>query len=192
MSMNTTRSPADLTEVSNPSDRFVVVKGIKFQYEMTLDPLEVLRPQTCDPCPDFTAMIIAIWEAIVVLPCAQGSSSVPLYLPTLTSANLQGGDLADRVLWKRISFLPFWGTNSSPGAAFPQFTGTYRDEGHGPVVVKSKVRLDDRHCLFYVRNFVHNVVVGSPVIDPCDTGPVLGVVPIRAHGWFKTFYGTRK
>jgi len=199
MSMRTPRGPADTTEVSNPSDRFVVVKGIKFQSFHSIDPLEVQRPEICDPCPDFAAFLIRIWEAIIVLPSLEATSNAPAYLPTLTSMLTQGGDLADRVLWKRLSILPYWGTNSSPGSnSFPanfSVTAHTAPEGAGPVVVKSRVRLDDRHALYYVRNFTHNVVVGVPVAgsDNCeDTTPDIGTVPVRNDSWFKIFYATRK
>lgn len=192
MTMRTRRDPADTTEISNPSDRFVVVDGIKFQSEHSHDPSETQGFGVCDPQAQNLAFLLTIWEAIVVLPFAQGSA-VPAYLPNFTNANFQTGDTADRVLWKRISQIPIWGTALSAG--FPQISGTLRDIGHGPVAVKAKVRLDDRHGLYYVRNFTHNVFgLGTMDFNSCtadlQTNPC--VVPVVNDAWWKVFYHTRK
>lgn len=193
MSMVTPRSPGDVTQVSNPSDRAVVVKGIKFEAIHYSDPTEWISTGGCDPDPGTLAFFLKIWEAIVLLPTAQGNPVSPAYLPTLTSQGNQGGDLADRLLWKRISILPMWGLNA--GAGF-QLTSTERDTNAGPIVVKSRVRVDDRHALFYVRNYEHNLFGLGNGSDPNNCSAALPsnpcTIPVHTNYWFKVFYGTRK
>lgn len=195
MSMATQRSLVDVTEISNPTDRYVDIAGIKFESIYHHDPNETLGGTSADPQPFDLAFNLTIYEAIVVVPVAQGTTNVPNYVPILTSANFQAGDIADRVLWKRISFLPIWGININGGIfPFPQLTATIRDTNAGPQVVKSRVRLDDRHMLLYVKNYVHNVFAGfpPPPAESCDDGGALGTIPVRNDAWFKIFYTTRK
>lgn len=187
MTMHTPRNPiADATEVTSGADRFITVAGIKFQAEHSHDPSETQGFAACDPSPFTIAFLLRIWEAIVVLPLLQGSF-LPIYLPDFTQPLTQGGDLADRVLWKRLSVLPIWGLTSTNSV--PQLESTIRDEGHGPVVVKSKVRLDDRHGLFYVRNYVHNIFGLPPVNASCTVDQVTNpcVIPVTTDMWFKTY-----
>jgi len=187
MTMHTPRNPlVDATEVTAGSDRFITVAGIKFQAEHSHDPSESLSFPACDPSALQLAFILRIWEAIVVLPLAQGSF-IPLYLPDFTQPLTQAGDMADRVLWKRISQLPIWGLGVS--ASFPELQDTMRDFGHGPQVVKSKVRLDERHGLFYVRNYVHNLAGLGPLNASCTADSVTNpcVIPITTDAWFKTY-----
>jgi len=187
--MATQASATDTTHVSNPSDRFVVVKGIKFQSEYTHDPSETGSCPQCDPAATSLIFHLTIWEAIVVVPCAEGANNIPAYVPNLTGGINQQGDMADRVLWKRITQLPIFG-----GFNPPQLTATERNTAAGPVVVKSKVRLDDRHMLLFVRNYTHNLFIGpSGSFDctaDCVTNPC--VIPVRSQFWAKVFYGTRK
>lgn len=195
MSMATQRSLVDVTEISNPTDRFVEIAGIKFESIYHHDPNETLGGTQADPQPFDVAFNLSIYEAIVVVPVAQGTTNVPNYVPILSSANFQSGDIADRVLWKRISFLPIWGININGGIfPFPQLTATIRDTNAGPQVVKSRVRLDDRHMLLYVKNYVHNVVTGAnPQNSGCDQSPTaFGSIPVRHDAWFKIFYTTKK
>lgn len=152
------------------------VMGIKFQSEFILDPGNALDGDT-GLQPSVAAFILSVWEALVVLPLAEGTKAVPAYIPTLT-AIFQTADLADRVLWKRISHHPFWGLQLIPSV---QLQSTIRDTAHGPQVVKSNVRLDDRHGLFYVKEYVHDVVVGASD----------GVLPLVNDAWFKIFYKPR-
>jgi len=191
MSMATQASATDTTHVSNPSDRFVVVKGIKFQSEYTHDPAETLSFPACDPAATSLIFHLTIWEAIVVVPCAEGANNIPAYVPNLTGGINQQGDMADRVLWKRITQLPIFGLST---VLYPQLSSTERNSGAGPVVVKSKVRLDDRHMLLFVRNYTHNLFgLGQGNFD-CSadeqTNPC--VIPVRDLSWFKVFYQTRK
>lgn len=187
MTMHTPRNVlVDATEVTAGSDRFVTVAGIRFQAEHSFDPAESIEELSCDPPASQLAFLLRIWEAIVVLPLVQGSF-IPIYLPDFTQPLTQSGDLADRVLWKRISVLPMWGINTT--GAIPQLESTIRDEGHGPVTVKAKVRLDDRHGLFYVRNFVHDIFGLPPVNASCTADPVTNpcVIPVKSDLWFKTY-----
>lgn len=191
--MSTVRSVTDNTEISNPADRFVIVKGIKFTSLHSIDPDEVLAFPDVDPNPNNVAMMIRIWEALVVVPLEQGTTNVPAYLPILSNSNFQSGDLADRVIWKRLSILPFWGVNV---ANVPQLVDSSRFQPDGGAqVVKSRVRLDDRHGLFYVRNFVHDmVIVDTTSNSSCLPDPVTNeaVIPMQHDGWWKIFYSTRK
>lgn len=192
--MGMPRSPLDTTEASNPVDKFITLDGLKFQAEFKHDPAESLGCSQCDPSPINLAFFLTVWEAICVLPLAEGTTSVPARIPNLTNPNAQGGDLADRVLWKRITNMPIWGL-SVGGGTFPQLTDTLRDFGHGPVTVKSRARLDDHNALFYVRAFVHDIAgLGSSNTDcPADcSGPTLCSIPVLFDGWWKMFYHTRK
>lgn len=111
---------------------------------------------------------IEIFEAVVVLPYAQGAPGVPAYLPALTAVALQGADLADRVLWKRISFLNMISLDS----VGVQIDRTEEAQGHGPVVIRSKCSLDERHGIFYVANFTNGFTDGPNVI-------------VEQHGYWK-------
>lgn len=104
--------------------------------------------------------IFEFYEAIMVLPLLQGSINAPAYLPALTNAlgGFQTGDEGDRVLWKRINQLPYWGA-AIIGSS--QLEATMRDVGHGPQQVKAKARLDERHAVFHVVNMVHGVAAES-------------------------------
>lgn len=181
----------DTTEVASPSDRFLTVKGIKFQAEYLHDPTKTQGDEP-DPQPASIQFLLTIREAIMILPTLQGPSIAPAYLPNLSNMVFQGGDSADRVLWKRISILPIWG--AALGGFAVQLEATHRDVGHGPVVVKSRARLDDRHGLYFVRNWTHDVVTGPGDPTSCAlnqaTNP--GVIPMEMDAWFKIFYSTRK
>jgi len=192
MSMATQASATDTTHVSNPSDRFVVVKGIKFQSEYTHDPAETQGFPACDPNPLQLVFHLTIWEAIVVVPCAEGANNIPAYVPNLTGGINQQGDMADRVLWKRITQLPIFGLSAT--ASIPQLTATERNTAAGPVVVKSRVRLDDRHMLLFVRNYTHNIATGLAGNFDCvaEVNQNPCVIPVRDLSWFKVFYQTRK
>lgn len=191
MHMSQAKVPTvDATELASPSDRFLTVKGIKFQAEHLHDPTKTQGVDP-DPQPASLQFLLTIREAIMVLPTLQGPSIAPAYLPNLSNVAFQAGDSADRVLWKRISILPIWG--SALGGFQVQLEATHRDVGHGPVVVKSRARLDDRHGLYYVRNWTHDVVTGSGEPFNCNesvTNP--GVIPVELDAWFKIFYSTRK
>lgn len=183
---------ADTTEVASPSERFLTVKGIKFQSEHLHDPVKSLSFPQCDPDVTTLQFLLTIREAIMVLPTLQGPSIAPAYLPNLASMVFQGGDSADRVLWKRLTILPIWGLFiTSP---FAQLQATHRDTGHGPVVVKSRVKLDDRHGLYYVRNWTHDVVTGAGDPTSCSANGTTNpcVIPVEHEFWAKIFYGTKK
>lgn len=193
LSMRTPRlAGSDTTEVTNPTDKFITLDGIKFQMEYSFDPSESDGIFACDPQANNVEMNLRVWEAIVLVPLAEGTAAVPAYVPLLTNASFQSGDLADRVLWKRISYVPIFAFN--PTSPLQQLEFTIRDMGHGPVVVKSKVKIDDRHTLLYVRNYVHDIVLGNITGPGCtkdnDNNPC--VVPVQHDGWFKLFYHTRR
>jgi len=196
LTMRTPRNQIlDTTELAAPSNRALTVKGISFQLEYDTNPDDwqvCAGARVINPTASGLTFFLHIWEAIVVLPLQQGTF-LPSYLPSLSSATLQSGDTADRLLWKRHTLMPLWG-RATTGAS--QLEGTMRDEGHGPVRVKSKVRLDDRHGLFLVRNYVHNVVIATSG-DPgftcdsqtdCDNFPEWDIVPINHHLWMKLYY----
>ncbi len=104
--------------------------------------------------------VFDFFEAIVVLPLMQGSINAPAYLPafTNTAGGFQTGDEGDRILWKRHNQLPYWGA-AIIGSS--QLEATMRDQGHGPVQIKTKARLDERHAVFHVVNMVHGVAAES-------------------------------
>lgn len=135
----------------------LIFGGIKFQSEHVVDPSSDTIAGGDPSILHDVAALIHIWEAIVLLPLAQGSTFAPSYLPVLSSPASQSVDFADRVLWKRISHLPFWGLAVSNN--FPQLESTIRDTAHGQEVVKTKCRVDDRHGLYYVRNAFWDVVL---------------------------------
>jgi len=156
-----------------------VVRGIKFEAVHSSDPSEWFSDGLCDPNPLELQFFLRIWEALVVLPLSQNSKTLPFYLPTLTTAS-QSFDVADRVLWKRLTIMPMWGLNAS--FPFGQLTATMRDTNAGPQVVKTSCRLDDRHGLFYVRAYTHNLVL--------TPNPNCGI-QVRLNFWAKLFYQHR-
>lgn len=141
------------------------IGGMHFQLEWSLNPL--LFGFEMGGATD----IMEIYEAICVLPLGQGSIASPAYVPTWTNTGggAQVGDVGTRVLWKRINTMPFWGASVQPGI---QLQSTMRDQGHGPIQIRSKVRLTEREGLFHCFNFVSGVAVG--------TGPIV------LDGWFNT------
>lgn len=169
-----TTAPATLGEKAK------TVFGVKFQSEFLSDPGAWVDGLPCDPCPGFLAFILTIREALVVLPLSVGSKTLPAYLPNLFDTS-QSFDVADRVLWKRIIHMPMWGINTTSGV--PQLQTTVRDTGNGPVVVKSNVRLDDRHGLFHVRNYMHDLLL------PVAAGQTK--IPVQWDSWFKVFWKPR-
>lgn len=196
--MGTPKTTSDLTEIVSPSDNFLVVDGLSFQAEWLHDPSETLACPSCDPNPLSLAFILSIWEAIVVLPLAQGTTLSPAYLPLFTQGAFQQGDMADRVLWKRITHMPIWGLNVFSPGVFPQLQFSNRDgQGAGPVRVKTRAKLDDKHALFYCINFVHDLFglgnsgAGCNVQPDC-LGAVQCSIPIQLDFWGKFFYHSRK
>lgn len=177
-----TAAPTDpSTATATIGEKAKTVFAVKFQSEYLTDPGAWIDGLPCDPCPGFLAFILTIREAIMVLPLFPGSKLLPAYLPNLTS-NEQSFDTADRVLWKRIVHMPMWGLNTTGGV--PQLQTTVRDTAAGPVVVKSSARLDDRHGLFFVRNYYHDLALGIPA-DPTTR------IPVQWDAWFKTFWKPR-
>lgn len=197
MTMGSPRSPIVTDPVTVAADKHLRIRGIRFQSEFLHDPAQSLQCFSCDPAPADLAFVLTIWEAIIVLPLSQGGQA-PEYLPNLTNAGSQKGDLADRVLWKRQSYLPIWGINVPAGNTFPQLEGTFRDTAAGPQEVRSKVSLDDRHGLYYVKNYVHDVFIGSGssstdcfVASDCSS-PNKCSIPILNDCWFKIFWTSSK
>jgi len=207
LSMSTPRNSADATEVTNPTNKFIVFDGMKFQSEYFHDPLTTFECASSAAGQFATRMafILTIWEAVVLLPTGEGSTIAPAYLPNLAQGIFQEGDTADRVLWKRLRHLYVQGVNSNlTGTPFSNPDSTLRYQGSGPVVVKSRCRIDDRHALYYVRNFVHDVALAFPAANPCN--PTLdcqncqqndgdsqdcGFIPVTHDFYSKIFYHTR-
>lgn len=210
LSMSIAKSASDTTEITSPSDRFIVFDGMKFQSEYFHDPLKTVDCSNANPTvnPNASALdfILSIWEALVVLPLAQGSSIAPAYLPNFPSGIFQQGDVADRLLWKRLSWLHVQGIKSQPFLISSNPDGTFRSEQSGPVVVKARVRLDDRHALFYVRQFVHDIFLNGQApcdqctscvdCDACDSDNTnvqnCGAIPIETDFWATMFYHARR
>lgn len=208
LSMATQRNPTlvDTTELTSGSDKFIVFDGMKFQDDWLFDNSLVADcnlPNPTNPNASSVQTILTIWEALLVLPFVQGSNTVPAYLPNLLTGSLQQGDVADRVLWKRMTNLRLFGRNALPGTQIAWMDESTDREGHGPVVVKSRARLDDRHGLYLVRNFVHDVFwpfsangdcVGVPDCDNCDNNEVreCGIIPVFNNFYAKIFYHARK
>jgi len=211
LSMSTPRSPGDPTELTSGAEKFIVFDGMKFQNEWSYDnslDRTCFCPNPSFPNANAIQTVLTIWEALMIVPFVQGSQSIPAYLPNLTSGSLQAGDVADRVLWKRISKLRIHGQASLPGTTIAWVDETTDRVGHGPVAVKTRARLDDRHGLYMVRNFVHDVfwpfaAIGAALgcggfdCDECGTGcnndtRACGVLPIFNDFWGKLFYHSRK
>lgn len=207
--MATQRAPtlADTTELTSGSDKFIVFDGMKFQDDWFFDNSLVVDCNCPNPSfPNASAVqtVLSIWEALMVLPFVQGSNTVPAYLPVLTSGTLQLGDLADRVLWKRITNLRIFGRNSLPGSQISWIDVSNDQQGHGPVRVKARAKLDDRHGLYLVRNFVHDVfwpfqptgqcnLTDCDSCSPCDNSTRnCGDIPIFNEFYAKLFYHSRK
>jgi len=170
LSMSTPRNSADTTEVTNPSSKFIVFDGMKFQSEFSHDPLatqDCSTPVPLNPNASQLAFILTIWEALVLLPTGQGSTVAPAYLPNLAGGIFQEGDTADRVLWKRISHMNIQGFKAFPLVGNSNPDSTLRYQGSGPVVVKTRCKIDDRHALYYVRNFVHDIFLNGIAPGPC-------------------------
>lgn len=135
----------------NLANRAVTIGGIHFQVEYSLNPLNASEEL------DNVVDVHTIWEAIMVLPLAEKDiAGTPDYVPVITTKG--NGDNLDRVLWKRITHMPFWGASAITAG---QLQTTVRDTAAGPQIVKSKARLDERHGLFYVYNFVNGFVNGA-------------------------------
>lgn len=147
-------------------EKGIVFGGCHFQLEHSINPRN--QPEGLQNHEEF----IEIFEALVVLPYAQGTPGVPVYLPFFTNGFFQTRQAADRVLWKRITIMPYWGTNTLGGTS--QLQTTIRDVGHGPIQVKAKARLDDRHGLFYCANYVSGVSSG------------FGNYITAVDGWFRS------
>jgi len=134
--------------------------GCHFQIEWSINPANFFNAGG-------VVDVIELYEAIVVLPLAQGSISGPAYVPTFTNTGggLQVGDVGDRVLWKRINTMPFWGIGVQPGV---QLQSTMRDEGHGPQILRARARLTERQGVFHVFNIVSGMAAeasGPIVLD---------------------------
>jgi len=207
--MRTARGAGDTTELTTPSNKAIVFDGMKFQSIYSHDPAESVSafcPNPDNPGPDKMQFILSIWECIMVLPFVQATVATPAFIPVVTSPNFQQGDLADRVLWKRISHLYVQGSLANPANQVfinPDTTARYNTEN--PVVVKAKCRLDDRHGLFYVRTMVHDIFLPFSPINPCaipdidgccgggtqNSTPNCGFIPIITDFWAKVYYHTR-
>lgn len=153
-----------------------VVMGIKFQSEFIHDSLEDLEDVTCPTT--WFQFGLTIWEALVCLPLAAGSKTLPAYLPNLTTSS-QAFDVADRVLWKRLSLLHIYSTGNNG----PNIVSTWGSNAGGPQVVKSKFRLGEHQGLFYVKQYVHDVAFGPNDLEAC-------IITIWNDSWWKVFFRT--
>lgn len=169
---------------STMATRRMIFGGMKFESHYSTDPGTWSDSEDCSFPPLIAQFVLAIWEAIVVLPLAQGSTFTPDYLPLIASQAMQGADLGDRLLWKRVMHLPMWGSQTSLGSQV-QLEFTDRNSNDDLVVVKARAAVDDRHGVFYVRQFVHNLVVGSD--PPCNQPGNIGSCNIPV---VNDFYGT--
>jgi len=172
---------------STMSTRKMRFGGMKFQSSYWTDPAEWFDSEDCGVPIVALTFVLSIWEAICILPLAQGSTFAPVYIPELANPAQQGADLADRLLWKRILHLPMWGFTPAT-QALPQLEHTGRESADVPVTVKVRTAVDDRHGIFYVRQFVHNVAFGNA--PPCnDPGELGGCnVPVHNNFWGTLFY----
>jgi len=184
---NQLNSPLEPFPLVAPSARGVSLRGIKFQSKFFFDPATVINDASCDPDPNGVAFVTTIWEALAVLPLAEGfqqggAAPVPAYLPNFSDPNSQADDLADRLLWKRIMHIPFWGLNVGNGI-FPQLiqSGPSEPAADAPIVVKSRAFLDDKHAVFLIREYVHDIAFGPPVAGVCE-------IPLFRDAWFKYWY----
>lgn len=130
-----------------PIAKGVVFGGTHFSSELSINPANSIGIG-----PTQVTDLIEVYEAICLLPLADESTSVPAFIPRLTNAQT---DATVDILWKRISVMPFWGTGVIPSS---QLQSTIRDTAHGPQHVKAKRRVDDRHGIFHVFNFVSGLV----------------------------------
>lgn len=198
--MRTPRNVADSTELTTLANRAIVLDGIKFQSEYLHDPAQTISCGAAEVPPNTLIFVATIWEAIMLLPLGQGSTAAPAYLPNLSQGIFQDGDTADRVLWKWMYHLRIFGLAGSPCSACPFLEITDIMTASGPQAVKTRCRIDDRHGLYYVRNYVHDIFLGFPpnqscslsTCDNCVTTPALcGAIPILNDAWFKLFYHVR-
>lgn len=190
LSMSTARNVADPTELTTPANKAIVFDGMKFQSEYLHDPTSTFDSGTCDPPASALVFILTIWEAVMLLPTGQGSTVAPAYLPNIVQGVFQDGDTADRVLWKRMYHMRIFGTTSSACAACPFLETTTIQNSSGPVAVKARCRIDDRHALYFVRNYTHDIAgLGSTNIC-CSSSPCCSI-PIVNDALFKIFYHTR-
>lgn len=166
---------------STMTTRRMIFGGMKFQSDWWTNPQEWAGDDNCTVNFATLTFILKIWEAIVVLPLQEGSTFVPDYLPSLACALLQGEDEADRVLWKRVTMLPMWGTQFP--VSLPQLEFTNRNTESGFQVVKGRAAVDDRHGIYLVRQFVHDVFFEPP------GGPDDGCsIPVFNELWGTMFY----
>jgi len=150
-------TPNDLLETSQAT-KGLVFGGSHFQSEISLNPVNASSELAG------TADFIEVYEALCILPVLPGTTA-PAFVPALTVATSAGArDSGVDVLWKRISIMPFWG--SGLGGGFPQLQSTMRDEGHGPVTVKTKRRIDEHHGLFHCFSFVAGITLTPPLQIP--------------------------
>jgi len=166
---------------STMATRKMIFGGMKFESHWWVNP----QDWTGDGCPSFANFnfVVKIWEAIVILPLQQGSTFAPAYLPDLACAVDQASDLADRVLWKRVSMLPVWGFDIVQ--ILPQLETSKRDQDGGQQLVKVRAAVDDRHGIFLVRQIVHDLVLTSAQ-DPC--GLFDCSMPLHNEFWGSLFY----
>jgi len=210
LSMRTPRQPGgDTTELSTPADKAIVFDGMKFESSYTHDPAETIDcscPNPANPSASKLIFNLTIHEALMLLPVGQGSTIAPAYLPNIVQGIFQSGDTADRMLWKRNTHMRIFGLNGSPCSACPFLEITDIMTNAGPVAVKSRCRIDDRHALYFVRNFVHDIFLPFPAAQPCgfidcdqcngagcdNTLALCGDIPILHDFTARIFYHTRK
>lgn len=161
----------------------VVVRGMKFRFQYTSVPSVVATELQA-------AGVTSIRTGLVLLPLADGSLDTPAYLPTNILFNSQA-DTAGffgteslrsrvRIVWRDMQMMntPLLPTGSSVTtvAAFttPHF-------GHGAndlEVVRTAIRIDDSHGLFWLTEIVNPFLEENPLIV-CDMFGVAAVRPIN-------------
>lgn len=154
--------------------------GMKFQSDWQTNPQEWFQGENCNTNISALAFVLKIWEAIVVLPLAEGSTFAPAYIPELACAAKQAIDQADRVLWKRITMLPMWGFGILE--VLPQLEHNQRNTEAGQQVVKVRADVDDRHGIFMVRQFVHDIA------EFANGNDIDCFIPVVNEMWGSLFY----
>jgi len=152
--------------------RAVLFAGCHGQLEYAA---QVFPGDTALPCRD----VFTMHSALVVLPLAEGAKSVPAYIPNIAISRSQLSvnsntqmDTDERMLWYRFDNM--WWLNPDPDACDngdqPPFTqdivlqtlhltaNTFK-QNPTQFQVKARARIDERHGLFLVRNFVCGIGV---------------------------------
>lgn len=169
---------------STMATRKMLFGGMKFESLWSLNSANFFDSEDCGQPLAALAFQMTIFEAIVVLPLQQSSFVAPAYIPVLASTAQQSEDLGDRLLWKRLTILRAIGTGFT---ITPTLDESRYDTAGGQQVVKVRAAVDDRHGIFMVRQFVHDIVFGTD--PPCNNGSLGGcIIPLINDLWGTMFY----